>query len=206
MMMFLVRNSPVSSATNRLIYLMFLFSPWIIIYLIWQWNQDYYFDALGIRIILVEIVFIEFISMGMLVFEVIGTGTNLPHFINDTVTLLFYSLIVFFLLALNIFFAYLLLQTEERPHIPLVKPEKLSQPNNKDLHLSENSSELSNKKVKEERSVLIQDKPDSIKPQETSSAPTRPKIINEIKKSSKSSSSKTSTTRKKRKSTKSKKE
>ena len=140
MMMFLVRNSPVSSATNRLVYLMFLFSPWIVIYLIWQWNQDYYFDALGIRIILVEIVFIEFISMGMLVFELVGTGTNLPHVINDTVTILFYSLIVIILLGLNIFFVYLLLQTEERPRIPLVRAEKFSQSSKNDLPLSENIS------------------------------------------------------------------
>jgi len=195
----LVYKSPMGSPLNRIVYSLFLFSPWIVLYFIWSWNQNYYFDALGIRMILVELIFIEFLSMGLLVFEIVGGGTSIPYFINDTISLTIYVALFLAFVVLNVFLVYLLIQTEERPYFPLVKNggKKYSSHKHEEFMLSQKEEEKTPEISKEKKEGKTSQEIDSTVEQsvtESVSIPSRPSIIKELKqpkkKSNKSGSSK----------------
>ena len=120
----LVQTEIIGSRVNRIIFAFFMLFPLLILGVIWAWNQDYYFDALGIKLVLAIMVVLEFISTTLYIIEVAGTGTTIPRPSNDPLAISLYLGILVTITIGFILVIYALIQTEEHPGIPLLKPSK----------------------------------------------------------------------------------
>ncbi len=179
----LVQTEIIGNRVNRIIFALFMLFPLIILAVIWAWNQDYYFDALGVKLVLAVMVVLEFISTILYVIEVAGTGTTIPRPSNDTLAI---SLYFGLLIAITIGFVlvvYALIQTEEHPGIPLLKP--------KGEEMTEDTAVVNEKQEETHRRAETESEVIKGSTEHTISRPTkptsRPKIIDELAKKPKSS-------------------
>ncbi len=190
----LIRTEIIGSRVNRIIFALFMLFPLLILGVIWTWNQDYYFDALGIKLVLAIMMVLEIISTTLYVIEVAGTGTRIPRPSNDSLAI---SLYLGALVAITIGFVliiYALIQTEEHPGIPLLKSSKEETEANITLTKEQPTTE----NIEREAQIEIKKHNDAtdhaeLKPPLPTS---RPRIIDELAKKSKSK-----TTRKTKKKT-----
>ena len=100
---------------NRVVLLLFLIMPFPVLLVINMWNQKYFFDSAGIKLLLIILSIIEIIIAFAMAYEINGPGTQFPRIGNYTLSIIVYVIVDLGIIALLLTISYFFIQSNEKP-------------------------------------------------------------------------------------------